>query len=845
MPSATKRIAALIDECDALAVAGAVRDLDAADRRAVARALPGHLKEVRSRYEPWDDILGHAPAFRAAGAGTMTGATAVAAWLNRREFSTRWSGDHGDTDLLLGLWDDRDDAWLADLARRLTLRLRGPRHVGLDLVLALLADTGIEPPEHDPLVVGWVASAPPRAKDPLLPFLLPRVFEADGVGRELRDRSSWPRTLATLAARGDVDRRLLLDGCVRRFLRGGTALDLRFFVCLHGLLMPDDPAAREREISAHARDYARLLPTGPGTVADLALGLLREVPALPSELVVEALDGVLFRPEAGLVRSGLSWLERTVQRRPGLAASCAPALARAFGHESYAVQQRAVRIALRLPDGVDGRALADAVPLLPADLGAQVAARFSGDVADPGAGGDVPPPPAFVPAPPREPLPPLPSPITTVAELAEAVDAFPVGWADAERMMAGFVQLTWDDADAVKAALKPVLQSAFYPGLESDQRWRGPREWMMATGLLLTGSGPLSEGWRRRLPPARVLGGPNLLYLSRCAELYAAVEDGTLPPLLLAAPTEPTGHLDPLALVERLERLQEAGADPGPADLQQALLRLPREIDPDAVKRASALTSSAGRAVARLLADGGLPVPEVSMRPFERGAPEPVINVPPTGLPLVDAVFTAPPKHGGDDHGWFRATWPRLLPSHPEVVAAHVLPLLVEGRYVFEVGAPVEEVIELVPGDGPFAEAVGHFLARQLTARRSGRADLALHTMAVRGDLPAGAFGRHIGRLVLDGDVRLVRIIDALERAVDVGAYAAVWQTIAAALPVLCPEPGKRPVHGLDRLIALGLRTARWSNARTRIPELDALAARKGSTNVAREARALSTHLAG
>lgn len=384
MPSATKRIAALIEERNADAVAEAVRDLDAADRRAVARVLPAHVREVRSRVEPWDDILDHAPAFRAAGAGTLAGASAVAAWLNRREFSTRWSGEHRDTDLLLGLWDDRDDAWRADLARRLTLRLRGPRHVGLDLVLALLAETGVEPPEHDPLVVGWVSSAPPRAKDPLLPFLPPRVFEADGVGRELRERPSWPRTLATLAGRGEVDGRMLLDGCVRRFLRGGTALDLRFFVRLHGLLMPDDPAARQREISAHARDYVRLLPTAPGTVADLALGLLREVPALPSEEVVEALDGVLFRPETGLVKSGLSWLEQTVQRRPGLAAGCGPALARAFGHESYAVQQRAVRIALRFPDGADAPAITDAVPLLPADLGARVAARFGGDVAEPG-----------------------------------------------------------------------------------------------------------------------------------------------------------------------------------------------------------------------------------------------------------------------------------------------------------------------------------------------------------------------------------------------------------------------------------------------------------------------------
>ncbi|MEO3829592.1 hypothetical protein [Actinomadura sp. B10D3] len=75
------------------------------------------------------------------------------------------------------------------------------------------------------------------------------------------------------------------------------------------------------------------------------------------------------------------------------------------------------------------------------------------------------------------------------------------------------------------------------------------------------------------------------------------------------------------------------------------------------------------------------------------------------------------------------------------------------------------------------------------------------------------------------------------------GAYADVWRILAAALPVLCPEPGERPVHGLDRLIALGLRTARWTGARGAIPEIGELAARPGSSNTVREARALAAQL--
>jgi hypothetical protein len=50
-------------------------------------------------------------------------------------------------------------------------------------------------------------------------------------------------------------------------------------------------------------------------------------------------------------------------------------------------------------------------------------------------------------------------------------------------------------------------------------------------------------------------------------------------------------------------------------------------------------------------------------------------------------------------------------------------------------------------------------------------------------------------------------------------------------------------VNSLDRLIALGLKTARWSGAHGPIPEVEELAARKGASNVVREARALSAHL--
>lgn len=86
----------------------------------------------------------------------------------------------------------------ADLAIRLALRLRprrrpDPRDRNLSLALALLRRTGATPPEHDPLVVGWVsgeARIGELRSDPLLGHLLPRIFEAEGVGRALRDEGN-------------------------------------------------------------------------------------------------------------------------------------------------------------------------------------------------------------------------------------------------------------------------------------------------------------------------------------------------------------------------------------------------------------------------------------------------------------------------------------------------------------------------------------------------------------------------------------------------------------------------------------------------------------------------------
>ncbi|MDP9862099.1 MULTISPECIES: DUF6493 family protein [Streptosporangium] len=380
----------LIDARGTAALATRMARLDDAGRQEVARALPGHLKLVRERVAeltPWDGAGDWAEPLRVAGAGSLGGAAAVAAWLHKRDFAaSRWEVFH-DTRALVEVISVRDPQWQADLATRLALRVRDRRSPGAPLVLDLLRRTGVTPPQHDPLVVAWVSTRPSARglrKDPLRDALLPRIFEAQGVGRALREERSdplsaysWLGALAVLAGEGTVRRELLLDGCVNRFLRGGDVHDLRFFARLHEVLDPTHV-----EVESRARDYLHLLPAAPGPVAELSLRHLRRLDHIDPDDAAEALEGLLFRAERGLVRAGLTWLDQIVRRAPERADGLAPALASALGHEAYAVQERAVRLAVKharhlSPPGAEP--LRAALAVLPPDLGRRLAEAVGGE----------------------------------------------------------------------------------------------------------------------------------------------------------------------------------------------------------------------------------------------------------------------------------------------------------------------------------------------------------------------------------------------------------------------------------------------------------------------------------
>ncbi|MEU4836042.1 DUF6493 family protein [Streptosporangium sp. NPDC023615] len=868
----------LIDKCDADGVAALVVTLDDAARRQVAGELPGHLKEVRLYLDSWRGAGEHAEALRAAGAGTIATATSVASWLTRRGLVG--SGETvDDTRRLLGLVGTRPRAWQAELATRLAGRLRGG-DPSYGLTAALIRRTGVEPPTDDGFVVGWVSAvlggwrvSDTLTADPLADALLPRIFHAQGVGEVLQwegdptDGRTWLGGLRALAATGRVDRAMLLEGCVGRFLRGGTALQLRFFVRLHQALDPT-PA----EVAPRVRDYLRLLPSAPGPVAELALGHLRALPTVPPGDFAEAVDALMYRPEKKLVRACLSWLDRSVRLGPEYAGAATAALAAAFGHDSSDVQERAVRLAARHAAHLDAAPLREAATALPADLRALLGVSRT-PARDERTAGEETPIPLIAPA-----LPPVefPSPITTTAELAAeftrlANDPFSeLGWLDTERLMAALVELTHRDPAAVRAALASVPES------ELDREVRESEDTRAALALMAihqpwgwsVGEKPLAWLWTAmravvspQAPPAPrfpdQLSAPNLLILRRMAELVAAARAGDLPPVLLATPTSVSGHVDPAELLARLERLEAAGLEPSDADLQQALLRIPRRVDAGVAARAALLTGSAGRLAARWMAGDGPADPVVTVRYrytdggshrwFDEGRPPDYHRDPcassfvaasPAGLDLIDLLCRDPDAYF-HHRGGYMSWWAGVMPSRREVVAAHLLPFFDwEWR---ERGPDLSILHDLARADGPlgpaFAAALIFHLNDEDPAGRTAALDVLL-ALAAAGDLPDSDVGDQLGHLVGNGMVTLSRVTPSLAEAERAGAGAQVWRIVAAALPRVLPAPGERPPSGLADLIALGVRTAPPGGT-THVPGLAGIAARGGSSRMVREAARL------
>ncbi|WP_049561542.1 DUF7825 domain-containing protein [Nonomuraea sp. SBT364] len=848
-------------------------------RKAVAAQLPAHLaEELRGGFEARLKIEALAAGYRLAGAACLTGAEQVATWLNRRELREPRDPER-DAGRIVSLLRRRSLEWRRDLAARLAGRLRPPtgrasrRSDGLpgwELVAALVSETGAEPPLSDAFVAGWVWRQVWRrrvhgnrlAADPLLDALLPRLFEAQGVAAPLAMELRWDLgrstvgELAELAGGGRVPRETLIAGCARRFMTGGQAEDITPFVRLWRLLRPA-PA------DIPVLDFVRLLPSAGPSLAQLAVDELQRAEAadlLDDELFAEAVGALAYRREKGLLRAAVQWLARTPAPR---CAGAMPALAAVFDVDTPALRERAVRLAVKLAPYADasGReSIREAATRLPGALRERVAAAY-GPIDEPETEPGR-PVAAVLPVPA---LPGLAPPFTSPAELVAELRA--LGWIDeplrCERVLAGLVELTHGDRDAMTSALRQWWEETrSLPGdpdvrvFDRSAHDRGARALLARCALAIVAP---EQSRRVSASPAGTrthLGSedwpPQRLLRHRLEEVIALFERGETIPALLATPTAPTGQVDAATLVARMERL--AGNEPLPADFKQALLRLPRNTDPDLLARAEKLPSQAGRELAAWLRDGGRPDPVVDWvvvqnrqayhRPDRRLLPK---VVPPKGLPdwLEELwVLDSPYVYLSYQHDvlW----WPVMMPSHREIVAAWLLrswPGLSSSN-----DPRMETLAALVHGDGPVGAATAVVLASGLGHRRdeqrAAAADAAL-TLAARGQFPAAAFGAAVVKLIRLEFVVLKRIAAALGELTEAGAHAEVWQALAVALPDLMPSDGERPRAGLGELLGVAARAATLAGARGEIAGLAGMAARKGSSLVLHEARRLYEVLSG
>jgi hypothetical protein len=87
------------------------------------------------------------------------------------------------------------------------------------------------------------------------------------------------------------------------------------------------------------------------------------------------------------------------------------------------------------------------------------------------------------------------------------------------------------------------------------------------------------------------------------------------------------------------------------------------------------------------------------------------------------------------------------------------------------------------------------------------------------------------------------QVSSALEDAARRGAHRQVWEIMRGLLPVFLPAPGERAHTGHTRALEFAVDAAHWAGARGTIPEVAAIAARKGSSGLIRAARRLSEHL--
>ncbi|MFB9316094.1 hypothetical protein [Cryptosporangium minutisporangium] len=815
---------------------------------------PSESTEYRYQqaWQQWETLKrNREDALRVAGAACLPRAADVVSWLRSDRF---WEQPQlVAVNALVRVLSAPGRPALASVARQLADRLR-PAQVDRQwpMVSGLLTAAGLAPPTTEAVVrgwireIGWAQVAERLQAHPHTALLLPHVFRIPRVAVELREE--WPPALARLVADGGYPRADLLADVLLRLRAGDRPGAVRVVVRVHRILAPTTA-----ECAEHRQEYLGMLSSPHVAVAALALAALRAVDdagRLPADLIAEAAYAVLPRPEKKLVRAALDWLDEALRRTrdPQLFA----ALTAGIDNEAVDLAERTLALTARhLPVfGDDRRAvLHDVADALDGDLRRQADALLGGPhggtaaaAVDRTAARPAPlPPPAA-----------LPPPIASVAELAAAAACLlrhrddPILF---ERFVAALPVFVRADRPAVAAALAPLL----------------PEYWTDSFVLMLQSAVTGRQRTYALNEYERDPAYPSHLTARRSIELAEQLA-GEPPAALLATPATVDGHVDPVRVLDLVAAAEAAGPSPAPYDLTQALLRLPRVIEPEVAEAAARLRSPAGRAFARWVAGGALADPDINIvavqqkrcrpghqthgryLPCECGstvAHRRSVTFSPLAHPdltLPQELLSRPPEHAYQHVYLHHYTlsmvpWPLALPSHRELVAAYVQPALARAADGNVRGAG-DLLPSLARASGPLGPAFALCLAYGLTAGRPAErlaATDAFVLTAARTDLDGADLGALVGHglaaLHDDGVLVLRRVAEALTGALRAGAAAEAW----AAARALVPAALTASAGGPD-LLALASTAASAVGARETIPEVENVAIRGGHTRMVTEA---------
>ncbi|MEV0702626.1 DUF6493 family protein [Saccharopolyspora sp. NPDC050389] len=859
----------LIEQGDLDVLAAALGEIGPADSRALTKPLTDFERSVRRA--DFYTTQQYSPMLAVAGAAVLPMST-LAPWLSRNSLDRPLRPDDRRVlrpygapafEHVLAVLRRRDVPWLPRLAEKLAQRLRPRGRTSNHEWQLITAIAGDALPDSDGYVYHWpemigrddTTIVGEIRGDRRFLALIPRLFEVDGVARRLADswaQDGWPSALAELAAAGEVDRLVLLDGLLARLQRGGKQMDVVALIDLHDKLCPNLD-----ELAPRGGDYAALVPDSHSTVAGMAqreLQRLDEANRLAADVLLDVSRAMFFRPEKKLVRAQISWLDKAIRR--GRAGSLA-VLGGAFGHESVDVQERALKLVLKHAGKLDANVrdeLAEAAVALPQDLRARAADVFAMPEAEP----------EPVPVPAAAPRPEMPPPIASLDELvtAFAEQAHRAGPLLRERILAAMVEFAFTDREALRRAFAPLQeQSPWYtPGLPdwSEQRnWIGsPSEAGEFSAVLRAATGECRGEVTSPIPRIdEIPGEADWEELATRGVEYGTVRMRRLHeigiglayaprPFLMSTPTGTSGIIAPEALAERLERAAAQGFEPWQHDLVVAMLRLPR--DAAIADRVRGL-GEAGAQVARWIDDGGLGRPEI------RRAVVPVKKYDWRGMHLEDhtrvtVTFpdTADPVRKSFDStatGRYSATLreqnaaPDLMPAYRDLCAAHRVEAFADGAR-----GSATMLGRLVDAYGPIGDGMNTVLAFALGARESAdRASVvdALITLTARDGLRGTGVAHAVVELVLRDEVVLGRVVQTVRDAARAGLAELAWEVVAVLVEGLLPAEGERPRTALADLLALGVELVDQVRPAEPVPGVAAAAARGGSSRFVKEARRL------